>query len=373
MSKRVPKFHVKADGSEISQQEQTDLLQINIELRRQAPASVEILFDNQVMEQSELSSDPPYDSRNHLSPGKVIEVSLGYEGEQLTKVFEGEVIGTRVKMLDNGPKTFTLRAFDFLHRLTRGRKTRTFLEMKFSDIVQAVAGDWSLSADVEDTQFLREYVIQHNQTDLDFIRGIAAWLDFDLRIPHLEDASKLCFAPPDVGGDPVIKAVYENPNLSASSPPEVYLRKFDGRLSLARVVSEVIVRGWDPKRKEEILGTASLSLYDKMGGEVSATEEVQEKWGETERQLVDYKVFSQEEAAKIAESKLNEYARTFIRADVEIQGSTLLAPGSTVEISRAGPRFDGKYFIESVSHIFKAPVGAMGGYTTRFVGARCAW
>jgi phage protein D len=362
MANWVPAYTVHLDGKELPKDDDVHLQSITVDLRRQAPASVELVFNNH---------EGKYDARADLGPGTQIKIGLGYTEGGTKQVFEGEIIGTHVRLKENGPRLFVARAFDYQHRMTRGRKTRTFLERKFSDIVKEVAGDSGLSPECEDTTFSREYVIQHNQSDLDFTRGIAAWLDFDFHIRHLDGAKKLRFKAPEVTAKPIVKAVYEKPNLTSD---EVHLRRFDGRQSLARVVSEVVVRGWDPSQKKEIVGRAKAGqLYDKMGDDASATETVKQKWGETERQLVDYKVFTQDEADKIALTKLNEYARTFIRADLEVQGFSGIHPGGVVEVSRVGERFDGPYFVESVSHVFTASVQTGGGYTTRFVAQRCGW
>lgn len=367
MSTWVPDYKIHVNGSELSEIDHLNVERFVVDLRRQAPGSVEIQFNNH---------ERTYDDHADLKPGSVVKVGVGYEqmtgSEKLFEtVFEGEIIGTSIRVQENGPRVFFVRAFDYMHRMTRGRKTRTFLEQKFSDIVSQVASDWGLNADVEDTAFVREYVIQHNQTDIDFARGIAGWLDFDLFIPQLEGPKKLRFKAPDVSGDPVTKAVYESPNLQAQ---ELYLRRFDGRQTLARVVSEVVVRGWDPKTKREIIGRAGGSmLYDAMGGRDSSVDEIVNKWGETDRQLVDYKVFSQEEADKIARTKLNEYARTFIRADMEMQGHPGLAPGSILEVAEVSDRMDGPYYLERVTHLFDSKVDPRHGYTTRLQAARCGW
>lgn len=358
--KWVPEYKIKVGGSEMSADDRSHLQRIVVDLRRQAPASVELQFNNH---------QGDFDDRSEYEPGAEVEVQMGYTISGTEVVFTGEIIGNQVVLGENAPRLFVVRAFDFLHRATRGRKTRTFLEQKFSDIVTTIAGDSSLSPDVDDTAFNREYVIQHNQTDLDFMRGVAGWLDFDLHIRHREDPKKLRFKKPEVTGGEIVTAIYEKPNTESD---EVHLRRFDGRLSLARVVSEVTVRGWNPAEKAEIVGTAS-SLYGSMGGNSPATDEVKEKWGETDRQIVDYKVFSQEEADKIAETKLNEYARTFIRADIELRGHVELQPGTILKVERVGPRFDGKYFIEGVTHRFVSKVLPRSGYTSSVRAARCDW
>lgn len=358
----VPQYKVKIDGSELPESDNLNLQLITVDLRRQAPASCEIQFNNQ---------EGTYDEREDLGPGVTVRVELGYTNAPTEVVFEGEITGTRLRVAENGPRTFSIRAHDALHRMTRGRKTRTFLDQKFSDIFNTVAGDSGLSPDVDDTQFVREYVIQHNQTDLDFVRGVAGWLDYDLHIAHKEGPTKVRFKKPEVGAGPLFKAVYEKPDIPAG---DAYLRRFDGRQSLARVVSEVIVRGWNPAEKKEIVGTAqSGDLYNKMGGDSSAIDELIKRWGETDRQVVDYKVFSQDEADLIAKTKLNEYARSFLRADIELQGDPRVIPGAVIETSLVGPRFDGPYFVERAVHTFISPVGQTGGYTTRLTTGRCGW
>lgn len=364
MSNWVPSYKVHLNNKELPKEDDVHLQSITVDLRRQAPASVEIVFNNH---------EGKYDEREDLGPGTEVKIALGYTEGGTTQVFEGEIIGTHVRLKENGPRTFVVRVFDYQHRMTRGRKTRTFgTDRKFSEIVKEVASDSGLGGGkFEDTVFKREYVIQHNQTDLDFTRGIAAWLDFDFHVRHLEGAKALRFAAPEVGGSPIVTAAYEKPDLTAD---EVHLRRFDGRQSLARVVTEVVVRGWDPKEKKEIVGRATKGqLYGKMGDDASATEAVQAKWGETERQLVDYKVFTRDEADKIALTKLNEYARTFIRADLEVQGHAKIQPGGIVKVDRVGPRFDGPYFVESVTHVFTSNVQTGGGYTTRMTAQRCGW
>lgn len=361
----VPQYKVKLNGAELSQEDDAHLQSIVVDLRRQAPGSCELQFNNHAQEAA------TYDTRADLGPGTTIEVAVGYAGGETKKIFEGEIVGTQVRVAENGPRVFVARAFDGAHKLTRGRNTRTFLQQKFSDIARQVAQQSGLKMDAEDTGFLREYVVQHNQTNLDFLRGIASWLDFDFCIDHLKDSKSIRFKQPAVSGTPEVKIVYDNPNMADDESP---LRKFDGRQSLARVVTEVVVRGWDPQQKREIVGQAnSGAVYGTMAGQTSAPQAVAKSWGETERQLVDYKVFSQQEADKIARTKLNEYARTFIRADVEVQGNAKLRAGGLVSIGNVGKRFDGNYLIDQVTHIFTSKVQSGGGYTSRFTAERCGW
>lgn len=364
MPELVPTCELTIGGKKVEGVEFNALQVIKVDLRRQSPASVEVQFNNK---------EGTFDGEPNYAPGKPVEVKLGYTRDDRPKpVFKGEVIGTNVKLAQNGPRLFVLRAFDLLHRLTRGRKTTTFLEQKFSDIISKVLTDQKLNASPDDTEFVRDYVMQHNQTDLDFLRGIAGWLDFDLHIGHdTGDDKQVNFKKPAVDAGPVLTAVYEEPNVKEN---EVFLRRFDARQSMSRVVNQVVVRGWNPGEKKEIVGRASAGdVYGSMGGGSSAAEAIPESWGEVERQIVDYKVFSQDEADKIAKTKINEYARAMLRADMEIQGDARLHPGMVFAVKNVGPKLDGNYFIEQATHSFTAKVKQGGGYTTRVIASRCGW
>lgn len=368
MAEKVPVFTIDVEGETISTdddvqtKEETQLQLIRVELKRQAPSSVQVQFNNR---------DDSFGGGEKYAVGSKVSVKLGYTGNALP-VFCGEIIGSTVGVAENAPRTYNLRAFDQLHHLTRGRKTRTFLEQKFSDIVSSVCTEYGLQADADDTKFRRDYVIQHNQTDLDFIRGIAGWLDYDLCIDHTQSSGQsLKFKAPVIDGKAEVKAVYRTPDYSQG---DISLRRFDVRQSMTRVVSEVVVRGWNPAQKAEIVGTASTSdIYGTMGGSTSGAEEVASRWGDTQRQITDYKVFSQDEADAVAKTKINEYCRTFLRGDIEVEGDARLHPGKLIEVSKVGERYDGLYFIESATHVFRAKVSRGGGYVTQLSVSRCGW
>lgn len=354
----VPTYDIKVGGAELAGPDKDKLQSIKVELRRQAPASVELQFNN---------DDGSYDDHAKLKPGAELVIKLGFEDSATSLVFTGMVVGTQVRLAGDAPRIFMVQAFDKMHKLSRGRNTKTFLESKFSDIVSGIGPNGGLTVDADDTSFVREYVIQHNQTDLEFIRGIAGWLDYDLRVDHTKTGAKLVFKKPDVSAAEILTAVYENP-----SQGQVHLRKFNGRQSLARVATETTVRGWDPKQKKEIVSKCS-ALDGKMGGTQSAVEAANALGSAPHHQLVDYKVFDQQEADMIAKTKLHEYARTFIRVDMELWGSPKVHAGGVIKVEGVGKRFDGPYFVEAVTHLFRSKVDVEGGYTTRLLATRYGW
>jgi phage protein D len=294
--------------------------------------------------------------------GDPIEVTAGEDDEEL---FKGEVVGIESVYRANGENTTRFRAFNKLHRLGRGRKSRTFVSQSDKDIVGTVAGDHGLSPQCgSDPSITHDHVYQHNQTDLEFLRVRAARLGYDVWV---ED-TKLYFDKPDPGKDSGIKLRYGDAETSSSSG-EVFLKRFMPRLSATAVVSKVTVRGWNPEKKEEIVGEveASASKLGKTGADSASNS----AFGEAVTFEVDFPIFSVDEAKAIAQAKLDTLLMSYITGDGECRGTPGMKPGvvvtCTVNPDESGARFNGKYMLVGCTHRFtNAKSGDSGGYVTAF-------
>ena len=167
-------------------------------------------------------------------------------------IFKGEVIGLEPVFDSNLPSRCVIRAFNRLHRLTRGRKSRTFANMSDQDIVRTVCQGVGLSAKSDGAvQIRHDHVYQHNQTDLDFLHQRAARIDYELVV----DDTTLFFRPRKTDRDSGVQLVFG----------EGDFERFRPKLSGARQVNKVIVRGWDPVQKKEIVGEATATAT--LGGQ----------------------------------------------------------------------------------------------------------
>lgn len=86
-------------------------------------------------------------------------------------------------------------------------------------------------------------------------------------------------------------------------------------MTLAEQVDEVIVRGWDPKEKKEIVGKAeSGNLYpdieESKDGKTWASD-----FGRGKKIIVDEPVVSQSEADVLASARLDEVSGAFVDAE----------------------------------------------------------
>lgn len=283
------------------------------------------------------------------------ETSDGSSSGGKVTVFKGELVGLEPSYRQGGESKMVLRAFNKLHRLTRGKKSKTYQKQTDQDICSAIAGLHGLSAQTGSTPKIKhEHVYQHNQTDLEFLRVRAARIGYAVWV---ED-TKLFFDAPKLDKDSGIE-------LKLDKDAEKKLKSFSGRLSNAMVVKKVTVRGWDPQKKEEIVG--EVSAKSSPLGSSNAASSLSD-FGEVVTFTVDHPIFSVEEAKGIAQSKLDEFSLSYLSAEAEALGNTDIKPGIVIKIvvnqDTASDSFNGKYLVQGCSHRFSQSKGGEGGYVT---------
>src|SRR5262245_4284883 len=130
-----------------------------------------------------LNNTAEYGYSHNTTFGATVEVEIGATQDEAKPVFKGEAVAIEPAWRDNGESQVTIRAFNRLHRLTRGKKSRTFVKMTDSDIVNKVAQDWGLTAECSsDVAIKYDHIYQHNQTDFEFLKVRAARINYELRV-----------------------------------------------------------------------------------------------------------------------------------------------------------------------------------------------
>lgn len=290
-----------------------------------------------------------------FSLGTTVEVKMGYE-DRLSPLFFGEVIGVDASFSSSQPPRMTVRAYDLSHRLTRGEKRRTFSKLKYSDIARTIGADAGLTPRVTESGDVHEYVEQKGQTDLAFLLRLAEEIRYHLFVIRKE----MVFQP-----------VSNNASASVKISLSDDLMEFNPNLSLARQVSEVIVRGWDATKAVEIVGRAKAGQEVSMGGKRSASRLIKDTFdrsGKAVRMITDHPVMTQSEADKLAQARLNEMSLDLIEATGKTTGRADLLPGEVIEISGLSKWFSGRYYLTGATHLYDYE----SGYTTSFSARRNA-
>jgi uncharacterized protein len=332
-------FKAKLGGTEVPTDE---LVRVNVDLDLNQPAMAVLTLVNKGHRHSTTHAQ-----------GDAVEVLVGDEG---TAIFKGEIVGMEPIYEAGGESKVQIRAFDKLHRLLRGRKSRTFQDQSDNAIVNTICGDHGLTADCgSEVNITHKHVYQHAQDDLAFLRTRAARIGYSIWV---ED-TKLFFKKPKADVDSGIEfAMSSNPNTGHR------MKRFAPRMSSAGVVKKVTVRAWDPEKKAEVVGEASAAS-SRLGQTNAAG--AASTFGEVKTFISDQPVSTVEEAKAIAQAKLDELSMSYITGEAECIGKPDYKPGIVVKITvndeKADDLFNGKYMIIGASHIY-SPGGSGAGAST---------
>ncbi len=344
----VAAFEVKVDGSPLPVEAKTYLMNITVDRQTDLPGMFVLEFAGSDAQDEDV---PWIDDEKLFSIGNVVEVKLGYLDDLETAIV-GEITSLEPEYSFDRLPSLTVRGYDRRHRLQRGRKTKTFLQQKDSDIAAQIASEVGLSAQVEDSQVVHDYVLQANQTDSEFLQERASRIEYELLV---EDKT-LFFRP-------VANAESEILTLSFTDD----LLEFYPRLGSIGQVSEVAVRGWNLKEKQEIVAQAKTGdEVSKMGGSDSGAAIVEGAFGGAVARVGDRPITTQAEADQMAKARFNNVVLTLITGEGICRGRTDLQPSKVIKIEGLGKRFSGQYYVTKAVHCYQA----QSGYQTHFTVSR---
>lgn len=282
-------------------------------------------------------------------PGDDLEVLMGLEGETPKRVFLGKVIGSLPSFDTQLPVTVELFGMNDLHKLSRERKSRTFTNQKDQDIVSKIASENGLSVKFgkEPPTLQHEHLHQWNESDLEFLRLRAArtarnlWVDLDNKTLYYVKYEK--------DQSPVVTLTYTEEGDEA-------LENFCPQSNAGAQVQKVKVYGWDPWKKEQIVGEYAASASP-LGGESGAS-----SFGDNpELNSCEVPVRTKEEADLMAESLCTERNMNFISGSATTKGNADIKCGTIVEIKTEDGTYNGKYYVSGVRHTFSHGASGMGG------------
>ncbi|HEX2295443.1 MAG TPA: VgrG-related protein [Actinomycetota bacterium] len=267
---------------------------------------------------------------------------------------KGEVTATECELEPTGTLT-VIRGFDVAHRLHRGRTTAVYRDESYADIARKVASRAGLQTGTVDTPRMTvpPQVMQWNQSDWEFLKGLASEVGFDLGVSdgklHFRERPAAT-AGPSTGG------------LDVTDPRQITLEnvtRFRCVVSGAEQVSDVEVRGWNPLTKKEVVGTARVAAP---GVALGATPDAAagKLRGKT-LTSVDKLYERQSDATAAARALAEEVGGSFGNFEGLTHGNPALRAGVPVSLGLAGGAFEGKYTLTATRHTFDED-----GYTTWF-------
>ena len=234
--------------------------------------------------------------------GKEVEIlaapaeESGTEAEsKAVLLLKGEITALEPDFPADGKTSLVVRGYDKMHRLHRGRQTKTFLQVSDSDLVSKIAKEAGLQTGTVDSTSQRyEHVLQYNQTNLEFLMERAERIGYYLLVVE----GKIYFKKGDANlGD---------------GPTLTYLEslvRFEPRWTASHQANTTKVLGWDSKAKQAISGQGTPSSSLNQGGMTQTGGALaQSKFSSAEEIIANVPVMDASDAKNIADGMANEIA-----------------------------------------------------------------
>jgi phage protein D len=341
----VPEVKLRINGSELSNDAKADLVSVTVLEDVNAAG----MFMISLLNWDSLEMRVTWVDDDQFKEGNSVEIEMGYL-DNMESLFKGEITGLEPEFPSDQSPLLTVTGYDRRHRLMGRRKTRTFLNMKDSDIVNQIAGDWSLRPEVDDTHVTLDYVLQNNQSDFEFVQDRARRIGYEMVVTD----STLHFRPRKNNGSAVL-------TLSR----EVEILDFSARLTTMGQVEEACVQGWNPKDKKEVTARSRTGDERPMGGTASGPAATRRAFSGTGHTTVQMPVLSQAEADQLADGWFGEMALRYVEGHGICIGQPELRAGTLVEIEGLGRRFSGSYYVTSTEHSYRPKIGYRTAFSVR--------
>jgi phage protein D/phage baseplate assembly protein gpV len=343
MPKFIPIPYIKIGGTDVSQDLENAILEISVDTSLYLPSMFTIKLMDPTLKWVDDAS---------LDIGKEVQIQMkADENEGPTQaaiLIKGEITALEPLFSPGGETSLVIRGYDKSHRLHRGKKTRTFLKIKDSDLASRIAGEAGLSPSVDATSTTYDYVLQNNQTNMEFLMSRAERIGYQV----YSSEGTLYFKK----GDATL----------ATGPDLVYLENllsFQPCWTASGQADKAIVRGWDPKGKAAIENQQTPASSLNQGGMTqTGGAKAQSAFGGSAEAVVTARpVFTAAEAQELATGLGNDIGREFVQAEGVCEGDPKVKAGCKVNVKKVGTRFSGSYLVTSATHLY-----TIEGYTVQF-------
>jgi len=351
----APDFLVTINGQDLEARDETKVVEVSVDDRVDA---AQFFFIRLALVDAAVAKSDWIDDQLLREGGKVC-IKMGYAGRPLRTMIEGEITAVQSHFSSRRPESLVLQGFDRLHRLRRGMKSRTYQRMTDWEIARKIADEHGLKLQGDPTSTKFEHVYQNNLSDMDFLLDRAARIDYEVTAAN----TTLYFGKSREARTKVTTLEWGEPG--AQELISVALR-----LTTANQASDIVVRGWNPKEKREIVGRGKVGdETTRMDGSQTGGDLATGAFGQAHTVVVDHPVGSVSEADALARARFNQLSLQLIVGDGVCMGSPEVRAGEVIELKGLGRRFSGLYYVVGSKHTCGRQTG---GYLTEFSVSRNA-
>jgi uncharacterized protein involved in type VI secretion and phage assembly len=338
---------VAVQGSPLAAEVESQLRQVVVDTDVSGPDCCRVVLD-----------DPGRDilRRSGIDLHADLTVTAGRVGEQTgDRIFDGVVYSIGYDFDDRGSFT-TIVAYDRAYALYNGLHTKTYQNLTDSDLAGQLADEVGLKRGrITATSVVHEHLAQVNETHYEFLARRAREVNRTL----LVTGQQLHFAEvTDASGAPEPGDFASRDRLQLV--PGGNVQRLTARVTAAQQVTEVEVRGWDPKRKQAL--TATVPARSRAAELTDQPDQVAGTFGSPRHVTVDLPLSTQAECDAVAAAQAERLASSFVHAEGTARGDPRIVAGAAVSLGQTGGRFDGKLTVSRARHVWDRH-----GYQTSFV------
>jgi phage protein D len=272
---------------------------------------------------------------------------------------------------ESGASTLTVHCINLLHRFRTQQISKDYFQKKDSwiarDLIQEIAKETRQKVPGLDIQVDNDQ-IETNLANEKEIKHLTIKQEF--AINYLFRRSREIgyeLSTTETGTNTRTVKVFWGPSSEVIRPAYILewgksLIHFTPSFGTAKQVNSVIVRAWDPVRKQKFEAKATRADLLKEGV-LDPTEDFKVKQGplaDRTEIINDFTIQSQDEAVQRAKKHLRVIAQGLVEGKGKTIGLPDLKAGCKVKIVGLG-RYDGMYLVTTTTHSF-----GDGGYTTDF-------
>lgn len=278
--------------------------------------------------------------------GTELRLSMGDEFDA-REIFRGMVSGLEAVFGPEHPPELIVLAENALQKARMKRKTRTHLDVRLGRLVESLASEMGLRAQVTGLDQPIGTQVQINETDLGFLRRLLDRYDAWMRVS---------------GGELVAGPWREAAGQEVTLELHSQLKRVRLLADLAHQVSTISYSGWDAARGQTIRVESDESLVLGPGSGRTGRQILEQTFGVRTEHAGAFLAADEREARALVQVVHGERARRFVLVEGCTQGHPDLRVGSRVRILGVGVRFENTYTVTRTCHRFDLE----NGYETDF-------
>jgi uncharacterized protein len=340
----APAFRIQVNGSRIKADISAEITEVRVVSKPDTLDTFSFTIANP-MPKMRWTHTPDADL---FREGSAVKIALGYV-DDLQDMIEGEITQISPSFPQDGIPTVAIQGNTLLHRLDGNHNTRTFQGVSDKEIVEKIAQEANLEADAEDPNVKYEYVMQPNQTDLEFLRERAKKLHFEILVQD----KKLIFRRSQEQQTNSYTLIWAHTQKAiAMGSKTLPLSTFSLQLNASAPATGTETRSYDPATKQAFVSHAGPSdQTSPMGGTTRGGDVTSDAFKRDRKHVhVTTPFGSKSECAEHAKAAYNNKAMGLVSGTAETIGVPDLRGGQIITMLGVGRRFEGDYRIDEATH-----------------------